>query len=119
MIVNIAADIYAPIKETADYARVQAAIATITNLIVQEAFPDAENATSEAQTFADNLYQLAAQNRATVAAAELDTRIAIAQAEVVIQRAQILNASQHAPKVFQEASSQLQRAGTGIGCQSL
>ena len=110
LFVNIAVDIYPAIKDTADYERVQAAIASITNLIAQEAFSDAESATIDAQTRVNNLYQLAARNREAEVAAKTNAQIAIAQAEVIIQRAQILNANQHAPKDLQEASSQLQRA---------
>ena len=110
LFVNIAVDIYPAIKDTADYERVQAAIASITNLIAQEAFSDAESATIEAQTRVNNLYQLAARNREAEVTAKTNAQIAIAQAEVIIQRAQILNANQHAPKDLQEASSQLQRA---------
>ena len=108
--VTITVDIYPAIKETPDYERVQAAIASITNLIEQKAFPDAENATSDAQTLVNDLYQLAVRNREAEIAARAHAQIAIAQAEVVIQRAQILNANQHAPKELQEASAQLQRA---------
>ena len=108
--VNITVDIYPAIKETADYERVQAAIASITNLIAQEAFSDAEDATTDAQTLVNDLYQVAVRNRGVEMEARTSARIAIAQAEVVIQRAQILNANLHAPKQLHEASSQLQRA---------
>ena len=109
-LVTITEDIYPAIKETADYERVQAAIASITNLIAQEAFSDAENATTDAGTLVNDLYQLAVRNRQAEVEAETNAQIAIAQAEVIIQRAQILNANQHAPKELQEASSHLQRA---------
>ena len=107
---NIAAAIYPAIKETADYERTQAAIATITNLIAQEAFTEAENATAEAQTLVNDLYQLAVQSQAAEVAARTKAQIAIAQLEVIIQRAQYFNASQHAPKELGEATMQLQRA---------
>ena len=107
---NIAAAIYPAIKETADYERTQAAIATITNLIAQEAFTEAENATAEAQTLVNDLYQLAVQSQAAEIAARTKAQIAIAQLEVIIQRAQYFNASQHAPKELGEATTQLQRA---------
>ena len=109
-LVTITEDIYPAIKETADYERVQAAITSITNLIVQEAFSDAENATTEARTLVNDLYQLAVRNREAEVEAKTNAQIAIAQAEVIIQRAQILNANQHAPKELQEANSHLQRA---------
>ena len=107
---NITVDIYPTIKETADYERVQAAIASITNLIAQKAFSDAEDATTDAQTLVSDLYQSAVRNRGVEVEARANARIAIAQAEVIIQRAQILNANRHAPQQLQEASSQLQRA---------
>lgn len=110
LLVNITVDIYPTIKESADYERVQAAIASITNLIAQEAFSDAEDATIDAQTLVNDLYQLAVRNREAEVEAKMNAQIAIAQAEVVIQRAQILNANRHAPKQLQEASSHLQRA---------
>ena len=110
LFVTITEDIYPAIKETADYERVQAAIVTIRNLIAQEAFSDAENATTDAQTRVNDLYQLAVRNRAAELEAKTNAQIAIAQAEVILQRAQILNANQHAPQQLQEASSQLQRA---------
>lgn len=109
-LVAITEDIYPAIKETADYERVQAAITSITNLIVQQAFSDAENATTEARTLVNDLYQLAVRNREAEVEAKTNAQIAIAQAEVIIQRAQILNANQHAPKELQEANSHLQRA---------
>ncbi|RKU18174.1 hypothetical protein C6503_09895 [Candidatus Poribacteria bacterium] len=110
LFVNITVDIYPAIKETADYERVQAAVTSITNLIEQKAFPDAENATTDAQTLVDDLYQLAVQKRKAEVEAKTNAQIAIARAEVIIQRAQILNANQHAPKQLQEASAHLQRA---------
>ncbi|MDE0399418.1 MAG: OmpA family protein [Candidatus Poribacteria bacterium] len=109
-LVTITEDIYPAIKETADYERAQAAIASITNLIAQEAFSDAENATTDAGTLVNDLYQLAVRNREAEVEAKTNAQIAIAQAEIIIQRAQILNANQHAPQQLQEASSHLQRA---------
>ena len=110
LLVDITVDIYPAIKETADYERVQAAVASITNLIEQKAFPDAEDATTDAQTLVNDLYQLAVQKRGAEVTAKTKAQIAIAQTEVIIQRAQILNANQHAPKQLQEASAQLQSA---------
>ena len=110
LLVNISVDIYPAIQQTADYERAQATIASIPTLIAQEAFPDAENATADAQTLVNDLYQLAVQNRETDVVAKTNAHIAIAQAEIVIQRAQILNANRHAPKQLQEATTQLQRA---------
>lgn len=116
-LVTITEDSYPAIKETADYERVQAAIASITNFIAQEAFSDAENATADARTLVNDLYQLAVQNREAEVEAKTDAQIAIAQAEVIIQRAQILNANQHAPKELQEANSHLQRAKQEVDTQ--
>ncbi len=110
LFVNISIDIYPAIKDTADYERVQAAIASITNLIAQETFSDAEHATIDAQTMVNDLYQLAVRNREAEMVAKTNAQIVIAQAEVIIQRAQILNANLHAPKQLQEASSQLRSA---------
>ena len=110
LLVNITVEIYPAIKETADYERVQAVVASITNLIGQKAFLDAETATTDAQTLVNDLYQLAVQKRAAEVEAKTNAQIAIAQAEVIIQRAQILNANQHAPEQLQEASAQLQSA---------
>ena len=107
---KIATDIYPAIKETADYERTQAAIASAFNLIERAAFTEAESVTTEAETLVNNLYQLAVENQKAKAVARMDARVAIAQVEVILQRAQILNATQHAPKQFQEASTQLQRA---------
>ena len=109
-LVTITEDIYPAIKKTADYERVQAALASITNLIAQEAFSDAEDAMTDVGTLVNDLYQLAVRNRQAELEAKTNAQIAIAQAEVIIQRAQILNASQHAPQQLQEASSHLQRA---------
>ncbi len=116
-LVTITEDIYPAIKETADYERVQAAIASITNLIAQEAFADAENAITDARTLVNDLYQLAVRNREAEVEAKTNAQIAIAQAEVIIQRAQILNANQHAPQQLQEASSHLQRAKQELDTQ--
>ena len=107
---SIATDIYPAIKETADYERTQATIASVFNLIELSAFAEAEHVTTEVEVLVNNLYQLAVDNQQAKAVARLDTRVAIAQVEVVLQRAQILNAAQHAPRQFQEASTQLQRA---------
>ena len=107
---NIAAEIHSPIKSTADYERTQAAIASTFGLIERGAFTEAAEAITQAETLANRLYQLAAQNRQAEAAAEMDARIEIAKVEVILQRAQILNAVQHSPKQFQEASTQLQQA---------
>ena len=109
-IANIAAEIHPPIKSTADYERSQAAIASTLDLIEREAFTEAENTITEVKTFVESLYQLAVENQRAVAAAAMDARIAIARVEIILQRAQILNAMQHSPEQFQKASTQLQQA---------
>ena len=109
-LVNISKYTYPAIETTADYERTQASINSIVNLIEQEAFVEAEGAISDAQKLADNLYRLAQGNQEIEAKARTGAHIAITKAEVVIQRAQYLNASQHAPEQFQEATAQLKRA---------
>ena len=109
-LVNISKYTFPAIETTADYERAQASIASIANLIEQEAFVEAENAISDAQKLVDNLYQLAQKNQKVETEARTSAQVAIAKAEVIIQRAQYLNASQHAPQQFQEATGQLKRA---------
>ena len=109
-LVNISKYTYPAIETTADYERAQASIASIANLIEQEAFVEAENVISDAQKLVDNLYQLAQKNQKVETEARTSAQVAIAKAEVIIQRAQYLNASQHAPQRFQEATGQLKRA---------
>ena len=109
-LVNISKHTYPAIETTADYERAQAAIASIANLIAQEAFTEAEDAIPDAQRLADNLYQLANQNQKAETEAKTKAQISIAKAEVVIERAQYLNAGQHASEQFQEATGQLKRA---------
>lgn len=109
-IVNVSKRTYPPIEATANYERVQAAIASITNLIAQEAFSEAADAIPNAQALADNLYQSAQKNQEAAAEAKISAHISIAKAEVIIQRAQSFNAIQHAPAEFQEATEQLKRA---------
>ena len=109
-LVNISKHTYPAIETTADYERVQATIASVANLIAQKAFTEAEDAIPDAQRLADNLYQLANRNQKAETEAKTKAQISIAKAEVVIERAQYLNASQHASEQFQEATGQLTRA---------
>ena len=109
-LVNISKHTYPAIETTADYERVQAAIASITNLIEQETFSEAENAIPNAQVLADNLFQSANENQKAEAEAKTSAHISIAKAAVIIQRAQYLNALQHAPEEFHEAAEHLKRA---------
>ncbi len=108
--VNVSKYTYPAIEATADYERAQASTASIANLIEQEAFVEAEDAISVAQKLADKLYQLAQENQKVEAEARTRAHVSIGKAEVIIQRAQYLNASQHAPQQFQEATARLKRA---------
>lgn len=109
-LVNISKYTYPAIETTADYERAQASVASIANLIEQEAFVEAETAISDAQRLVDNLYQLAQASQKAETEGKTTAHISIAKAEVIVQRAQYLNASQHAPEQFQEAAEQLKRA---------
>jgi len=109
-LVNISKYTYPAIETTADYERAQASIASIANLIEQEMFVEAETAISDAQGLVDSLYQLAQARQKAETEGKTTAHISIAKAEVIIQRAQYLNASQHAPEQFQEAAEQLKRA---------
>ena len=110
LVVNIAMKIYPAIRGTADYERAQAAIAHATSLVERKEFTEAENAALAAQEQVNSLYELATQQLKTETEAKTKAQIAIAQAELIIQRAQYLNASQHAPQQLQDASAQLNRA---------
>ena len=109
-LVNISRYTYPAIETTADYERAQTSIVSIANLIEQEAFVEAETAIPDAQKLVESLYQSAQENQKREAEASTSAHVAIAKAEVIIQRAQYLNASQHAPQQFQEATGQLKRA---------
>ena len=113
-LVSISKYTYPVIETTADYERAQASIASIANLIEQEAFVEAEVAISDAQKLVDSLYQLAQENQKAETEAKTNAHVSIAKAEVILQRAQYLNASQHAPQQFQEAAGQLKRAKQGL-----
>ena len=109
-LVNISKYTYPAIETTADYERAQTSIASIANLIEQGTFVEAENAIPDTQKLVESLYQSAQENQKREAEASTGAQVAIAKAEVIIQRAQYLNASQHAPQQFQEATGQLKRA---------
>ena len=113
-LVNISKHTYPAIETTADYERTQAAIASIANLIAQEAFTEAADAILDARRLADTLYQLADQNQKVETEAQTKAQISIAKAEGVIERAQYLNANQHAPGQFQEATQHLTRAKAAL-----
>ena len=109
-LVDLSKYAYPAIETTADYANVQASIASITTLISQETFDEAAEAISETQQRAESLYELAKTHQQAAAAARTAAHVAIAKAEGALQRAKALNAPQHAPQSFQEATRQLNRA---------
>ncbi len=109
-LIGITAYIYPAIKTTANYERAQAAIASIVNLVERGEFAEAEKAIDKAQTAVNSLYELAIQRQKLEAEAKLKAQISITRVEVMIERAQILNASEHTPELFQDASAQLRRA---------
>ena len=124
LLVDIAKTLYPPIEATADYERAQATLALAVTLIGQADadadiphkwgksldFTAADNTTADAQQQANALYELALQNQQTEHAAKTEARVAIAKAELVIQRAQYLSANQHALQPLQEASTHLKNA---------
>ncbi len=107
---RLAQHIYGGITETAEYERLDAAIASITDLIEQRVFTEAEMAIAEAQTLADTLYQTAKERYETEMAATTNALILIATAETLIQRAESLNASEHAPADLRSAKAQVKTA---------
>ena len=109
-LMGVTAYIYPAIEATAGYERAQAAIASIVNLIERGEFGEAEKAIVEAETAVNRLYELAVQRQKLEAEAKLKAQISITRVEVIIERAQILNAREHTPELFQEASAQLRRA---------
>ena len=113
LLVDIAKTLYPPIEATADYERAQATLALAVTLIGQadaDDFTAADNTTADAQQQANALYELALQNQQTEHAAKTEARVAMAKAELVIQRAQYLSANQHALQPLQEASTHLKNA---------
>lgn len=104
---NAALYFYPPIEATADYERAQGALASIVNLIERGDFTKAEDAVAKTQTTVNSLYELAKQKRKQETAAKTSAWISIAKAEVIVERAQLLNAGQHAPAQFEEASALL------------
>lgn len=102
--------LYPAIETTADFERAQVATASIVNLIERGDFAEVENAIAEAKTTVNSLYELAVKRQKLEAEAKVKAQISIARTEVIVERAQYLNALEHAPKQFQEASTLLQRA---------
>ena len=113
-LINVATFLYPAIEATADYERAQVAVASIVNFIEREDFAEAENAIPNAETAVNSLYDLAIQRQKIEVETRTNAQISIAEAEVIIQRAQYLNAGQHAPQQFEEASTQLKRAKQGL-----
>lgn len=113
-LINVATYLYPAIEGTADYERAQAAVGSIVDFIEREDFAEAENAIPAAETAVNSLYELAIQRQKIEVETKTNGQISIAEAEVIIQRAQYLNAVQHAPQQFEEASAQLKRAKQGL-----
>lgn len=111
LLVNIAKELYPAIEATADYERAQATLALAGSLLAREDdFAAADRTTGEAQQQANGLYETALQNQNKEHAEETEARVAIAKAELIIERAQYLSASQHAPQPFEEAIAHLKTA---------
>ena len=107
---NAALYFYPAIETTADYERAQVALASIVNLIERGDFTEAEDAIAKTQTTVNSVYELARERRKRETNAKASAGISIAKAEVILARAQILNAMAHAPSQFEEASVLLKRA---------
>ena len=111
LLVNIAKELYPAIEATAEYERAQATLALAGSLLAREDdFAAADRTTGEAQQQANGLYETAVQNQNKEHAEETEARVAIAKAELIIERAQYLSASQHAPQPFEEATAHLKTA---------
>ncbi|RKU06623.1 hypothetical protein C6501_18560 [Candidatus Poribacteria bacterium] len=108
--VTIAKLTYPEIIETAEYERVQSAIALATSHLERKEFTEAEKVSAEAQTQANKLYELAIQKQKDRAEAETSALIAIERAQLKVDRAESLNAATHATKQFQQSRSQLDNA---------
>ena len=107
---NAALYFYPAIETTADYERAQLALASVVNLIERGDFTEAEAVLAKTQTAVNSLYELAKQSHKWETAAKTNAWISIAKVEVIIARAQLLNAAQHAPQRFEETNAQLERA---------
>ena len=107
---NAALYFYPAIETTADYERAQLALASVVNLIERGDFTEAEDVLAKTQTAVNSLYELAKQSHKRETAAKTNAWISIAKVEVIIARAQLLNAAQHAPQRFEETNAQLERA---------
>ncbi|MDE0636748.1 MAG: OmpA family protein [Candidatus Poribacteria bacterium] len=108
--VTIAKLTYPEIIETAEYERVQSAIALATSHLERKEFTEAEKVSAEAQTQANKLYELAIQKQKDRAVAETSALIAIERAQLKVDRAESLNAATHVTKQFQQSRTQLDNA---------
>lgn len=110
IIVTIAKQTYPDIVATAEYERVQSAIALAKSHLERKEFTDAEKVATDTQTQANKLYELAVQYQKSRAAAEIAALIAIERAQLKVQRAESLNAATHDPQQFQQSRDQLDSA---------
>lgn len=110
IVVNIAKRIYPEIAETAEHERVQTAITQAKSLLERKEFDQAEKIAKDAQSQADNLFELATQEQSNRSNAETSALVAIERAKLKVQRAEALNAATHDPKQFQQAQTQLDKA---------
>lgn len=110
IIVNFAKRTYPEIVETAEHERVQTAITQAKSLLERKEFEQAEKFANDAQSQANELYDLATQNQKNRANDETIALIAIERAQLKVQRAEALNAATHDSKQFQQAQTQLDKA---------
>lgn len=113
-LISLAVYIHPAVEATADYERAQVAITTIVSRIESGDFAGAEAAMADARTTVNALYELAMQHQKVEAAAKAEAQVSIAKAEVLLQRAQSLNAIQHAPEKLAETSGHLKRASQAL-----
>lgn len=110
ILVTIAKQIYPEIEGTAEYERVQSAIALATSHLERKEFTEAEKVSKDLQTQANTLLEQAIQHQKTRAAAETTALIAIERAKLKVARAESLNAATHAQQQFQQSRNQLDKA---------
>ncbi len=114
ILVTLAKQTYPDIVNTAEYERVQSTIAKATSHLERKEFDDAEKVATDAQTQANKLYELANQYLQIRAEAEIAALIAIARAQLKVERAESLNALTHDPKQFQQSRTQLDQANKAL-----
>ena len=108
--VTIAKQIYPEIVGTAEYERVQSAIASATSHLERKEFTEAEEVLTDVQTQANKLLEQAILHQKTRATAETSALIAIERAKLKVARAESLNAATHASQQFQLSQDQLDTA---------